>query len=93
MSNVSNRYTIENGTLTIHSVEPSDNGMYQCVAKNAFGFAYQTVSLQVQVKPPDITSDLIAKDFTVGNTGQISCISEAIHEQNMIGFSKEKSWK
>ena len=29
------------------------------------------------MKPPDITSDLIAKDFTVGNTGQISCISEA----------------
>ncbi|XP_046841633.1 contactin-6-like isoform X2 [Xenia sp. Carnegie-2017] len=88
MSNVSNRYTIENGTLTIHSVEPSDNGMYQCVAKNAFGFAYQTVSLQVQVKPPDITSDLKAKDFTVGDTGQISCISEAIPRAKHDWFFK-----
>ena len=43
-------HTIKGGLLTFHRVTLEDNGMYQCVAKNKFGFAYQTVSMEVQGK-------------------------------------------
>ncbi|CAB3990725.1 contactin-4-like isoform X1 [Paramuricea clavata] len=78
MNNVSGRHTIEGGILTIYSVSPEDDGMYQCVAKNKFGFAYQTVSLQVKVKPPEITRALFQENFVAGNTGLISCVSDAL---------------
>ena len=44
----SGRHIIEGGILTFHRVTPEDDGMYQCTAKNKFGFAYQTVSLKVK---------------------------------------------
>ncbi|XP_028407908.1 contactin-3-like [Dendronephthya gigantea] len=78
MQNESARYTIEGGILTFHRVSLEDNGMYQCVAKNKFGFQYQTVSMDVQVKPPKITAALSHQNFVVENTGMISCVSDAL---------------
>ncbi|CAB4028805.1 contactin-3-like isoform X1 [Paramuricea clavata] len=78
MNNVSGRHTIEGGILRIHSVSPEDDGMYQCVAKNKFGFAYQTVSLEVKVKPPEITRALFQENFVARNTGLILCVSDSL---------------
>uniref|UniRef100_A0A8C2FQ70 Contactin 3a, tandem duplicate 2 n=1 Tax=Cyprinus carpio TaxID=7962 RepID=A0A8C2FQ70_CYPCA len=46
---------IENGALTISSVNLSDAGMYQCVAENKHGIIYFSAELVVLASPPDFS--------------------------------------
>uniref|UniRef100_A0AAR2JXK6 Contactin 3a, tandem duplicate 2 n=1 Tax=Pygocentrus nattereri TaxID=42514 RepID=A0AAR2JXK6_PYGNA len=49
------RIQIENGALTIASVNLSDAGMYQCVAENKHGIIYFSAELVVLASPPDFS--------------------------------------
>ncbi|XP_051515372.1 contactin-3-like [Myxocyprinus asiaticus] len=49
------RIQIENGALTISSVNLSDAGMYQCVAENKHGIIYYGAELVVLASPPDFS--------------------------------------
>uniref|UniRef100_A0A672M7K0 Contactin-3-like n=1 Tax=Sinocyclocheilus grahami TaxID=75366 RepID=A0A672M7K0_SINGR len=49
------RIQIENGALTISSVNLSDAGMYQCVAENKHGIIYFGAELVVLASPPDFS--------------------------------------
>uniref|UniRef100_A0A8C2J839 Contactin 3a, tandem duplicate 2 n=1 Tax=Cyprinus carpio TaxID=7962 RepID=A0A8C2J839_CYPCA len=49
------RIQIENGALTIGSVNLSDAGMYQCVAENKHGIIYFSAELVVLASPPDFS--------------------------------------
>uniref|UniRef100_A0A8C1MP96 Contactin 3a, tandem duplicate 2 n=1 Tax=Cyprinus carpio TaxID=7962 RepID=A0A8C1MP96_CYPCA len=49
------RIQIENGALTISSVNLSDAGMYQCVAENKHGIIYFSAELVVLASPPDFS--------------------------------------
>ncbi|MBN3314489.1 CNTN3 protein, partial [Atractosteus spatula] len=46
---VEDRIQIENGALTIASLNMSDSGMYQCVAENKHGIIYSSAELMVSV--------------------------------------------
>ncbi|XP_076839736.1 contactin-3 isoform X1 [Brachyhypopomus gauderio] len=49
------RMQIENGALTIASVNLSDAGVYQCVAENKHGIIYFSAELVVLASPPDFS--------------------------------------
>lgn len=36
-----------NGELAIHKVQPTDSGMYQCVAENKYGAVYSSAELKI----------------------------------------------
>lgn len=38
---------ILNGELTIHKVQQTDSGMYQCVAENKYGAIYSSAELKI----------------------------------------------
>lgn len=38
---------IVNGELTIHKVQQTDSGMYQCVAENKYGAIYSNAELKI----------------------------------------------
>lgn len=38
---------ILNGELTIHQVQQTDSGMYQCVAENKYGTIYSNAELKI----------------------------------------------
>uniref|UniRef100_A0AAX7UUH4 Contactin 3b n=1 Tax=Astatotilapia calliptera TaxID=8154 RepID=A0AAX7UUH4_ASTCA len=46
------RGQIENGALSISSLNRSDSGMYQCVAENKHGIIYSSAQLMVLASPP-----------------------------------------
>ncbi|XP_005941669.1 contactin-3 [Haplochromis burtoni] len=46
------RGQIENGALSISSLNRSDSGMYQCVAENKYGIIYSSAQLMVLASPP-----------------------------------------
>uniref|UniRef100_A0A669B9U5 Contactin 3b n=2 Tax=Oreochromis niloticus TaxID=8128 RepID=A0A669B9U5_ORENI len=46
------RVQIENGALSISSLNRSDSGMYQCVAENKHGIIYSSAQLMVLASPP-----------------------------------------
>lgn len=38
---------ILNGELTIHKVQQTDSGMYQCIAENKYGAIYSNAELKI----------------------------------------------
>ncbi|XP_063071350.1 contactin-3 [Engraulis encrasicolus] len=50
------RVHIENGVLSIVSLNLSDAGMYQCVAENKHGVIYASAELMVLASPPSFTN-------------------------------------
>ncbi|XP_064161414.1 contactin-3 isoform X1 [Anguilla rostrata] len=52
VSNLQGRVQIENGALSISSLNLSDAGMYQCVAENKHGIIYSTAELMVLASSP-----------------------------------------
>lgn len=38
---------IINGEVTIHKVQQTDSGMYQCVAENKYGAVYSNAELKI----------------------------------------------
>ncbi|XP_063286580.1 contactin-5 [Pelobates fuscus] len=47
-----NRIEMVNGMLTIHNVNQSDAGMYQCLAENIYGIIYGSAELKVLASAP-----------------------------------------
>ncbi|XP_063807568.1 contactin-5 isoform X2 [Pseudophryne corroboree] len=47
-----NRVEMVNGMLTIHNVNQSDAGMYQCLAENIYGIIYGSAELKVLASAP-----------------------------------------
>ncbi|XP_073518256.1 contactin-5 [Phyllobates terribilis] len=47
-----NRVEMVNGILTIHNVNQSDAGMYQCLAENIYGIIYGSAELKVLASAP-----------------------------------------
>ncbi|XP_075707631.1 contactin-5 isoform X1 [Rhinoderma darwinii] len=47
-----NRVEMVNGMLTIHNVNQSDAGMYQCLAENIYGILYGSAELKVLASAP-----------------------------------------
>ncbi len=41
------RIEIVNGEVTIHRVQQTDSGMYQCVAENKYGAIYSNAELKI----------------------------------------------
>ncbi|MBN3308806.1 CNTN3 protein, partial [Amia calva] len=54
---VEDRIQIENGALSIASVNLSDSGMYQCVAENKHGIIYSSAELMVLASAPDFSKN------------------------------------
>uniref|UniRef100_W5MUQ1 Contactin 3b n=1 Tax=Lepisosteus oculatus TaxID=7918 RepID=W5MUQ1_LEPOC len=54
---VEDRIQIENGALTIASLNMSDSGMYQCVAENKHGIIYSSAELMVSASAPDFSKN------------------------------------
>ncbi|KAL4655902.1 contactin-3-like [Arapaima gigas] len=51
------RVQIENGVLSIASLNLSDAGMYQCVAENKHGIIYSSAELLVLASPPSFSKE------------------------------------
>ncbi|XP_018589568.2 contactin-3 [Scleropages formosus] len=51
------RVHIENGVLSIASLNLSDAGMYQCVAENKHGIIYSSAELMVLASPPSFSKE------------------------------------
>ncbi|XP_065135857.2 contactin-3 [Paramisgurnus dabryanus] len=51
------RMQIENGALSISSLNLSDGGMYQCVAENKHGIIYSSAELLVLASPPSFSQN------------------------------------
>ncbi|KAG9353311.1 hypothetical protein JZ751_017888, partial [Albula glossodonta] len=51
------RVQIENGALSISSLNLSDAGMYQCVAENKHGVIYSSAELMVLASPPSFSKN------------------------------------
>ncbi|XP_030585819.1 LOW QUALITY PROTEIN: contactin-3 [Archocentrus centrarchus] len=49
------RVQIENGAVSISSLNLSDSGMYQCVAENKHGIIYSSAQLMVLASPPSFS--------------------------------------
>ncbi|XP_053312490.1 contactin-5 [Spea bombifrons] len=47
-----NRIEMVNGMLTIHNINQSDAGMYQCLAENIYGIIYGSAELKVLASAP-----------------------------------------
>ncbi|KAG8452995.1 hypothetical protein GDO86_004705 [Hymenochirus boettgeri] len=58
-----NRIEMVNGMLTIHNVNQSDAGMYQCLAENIYGIIYGSAELKVLASAP--TFELNQKQKTI----------------------------
>ncbi|XP_076093735.1 hemicentin-1-like isoform X1 [Mytilus galloprovincialis] len=65
---------LDNGSLIIRDVKPSDDGKYVCRVGNEGGFTKQSVFLNVQV-PPEVTVDPTEQDFQVGRKVSFMCVA------------------
>ncbi|KAF4078298.1 hypothetical protein AMELA_G00197800 [Ameiurus melas] len=76
--NTEDRIHIENGALTVVSVNLSDAGMYQCVAENKHGIIYFSAELVVLASPPDFRSQVRALlKAKTGSTVTMECRPQA----------------
>ncbi|XP_066527171.1 contactin-3 [Hoplias malabaricus] len=73
------RIQIENGALTIASVNLSDAGMYQCVAENKHGIIYFSAELVVLASPPDFSRSPLRAllKAKAGSTVSMACKPQA----------------
>ncbi|XP_056607401.1 contactin-3 [Triplophysa dalaica] len=55
------RSQIENGALSIVSLNLSDGGMYQCVAENKHGIIYSSAELLVLASPPSFSQNPLSR--------------------------------
>ncbi|XP_032885016.1 hemicentin-2-like [Amblyraja radiata] len=67
----------ENGTLTIHDVQPADAGLYQCEAINALGKQINITKLQVQGSPRDTTLSITPSAVKEGDRVTFSCTTQS----------------
>ncbi|XP_055044210.2 contactin-3 [Misgurnus anguillicaudatus] len=76
---VEDRMHIENGALTISSVNLSDAGIYQCVAENKHGVIYFGAELVVLASPPDFSRNPLRAllKAKAGSTVSMECRPQA----------------
>ncbi|TRY69792.1 hypothetical protein DNTS_000582 [Danionella cerebrum] len=55
------RVQIENGALSISSLNLADGGMYQCVAENKHGIIYSSAELMVLASAPSFSQDYLTR--------------------------------
>ncbi|GAA6093059.1 contactin-3 [Tachysurus ichikawai] len=77
--NTQDRIHIENGALTVISVNLSDAGMYQCVAENKHGVIYFSAELVVLASPPDFSRSQVRAllKAKTGSTVTMECRPQA----------------
>ncbi|KAG8516837.1 LOW QUALITY PROTEIN: Contactin-6, partial [Galemys pyrenaicus] len=77
--NPEERIRVENGTLTIASLNTSDSGVYQCAAENSHQVIYANAELRVLASAPDFSKRPVKKVSVahVGGDVAIECKPEA----------------
>ncbi|OCT93246.1 contactin-5 isoform X1 [Xenopus laevis] len=88
-----NRIEMVNGMLTIHNVNQSDAGMYQCLAENIYGIIYGSAELKVLASAP--TFELSQKQKTVvitkGKEVVLECKPSASPKPSISWMKGEKA--
>ncbi|XP_041851725.1 contactin-5 isoform X3 [Melanotaenia boesemani] len=67
------RVEIVNGELTIHKVQQTDSGMYQCVAENKYGAIYSNAELKILASAPVFVPNPIRVIATLGKDASLEC--------------------
>ncbi|XP_067855016.1 contactin-4-like isoform X1 [Heptranchias perlo] len=68
---IEERIQVEKGALTIHAVNLSDSGMYQCLAENKHGVIYVSAELRVMASAPDFSMSPLKKLIPVSVGGEV----------------------
>lgn len=71
------RIEIVNGELTIHRVQQTDSGMYQCIAENKYGAVYSSAELKILASPPVFVPNPIQIIATLGKDVLLECKPKA----------------
>ncbi|KAG1962728.1 contactin-3 [Pimephales promelas] len=66
------RVQIENGALSISSLNLSDGGMYQCVAENKHGIIYSSAELMVLASAPSFTQNPLSRVLKARSGSDVS---------------------
>ncbi|CAL8339952.1 unnamed protein product [Lota lota] len=66
------RVQLENGALTISALNPSDAGLYQCVAENKHGVIYSSAELMVLASPPSFSRSALQAVLKALSGSQVS---------------------
>ncbi|CAB1447362.1 unnamed protein product [Pleuronectes platessa] len=64
---------IMNGDLTIHNVQRTDSGMYQCVAENKYGAIYSSAELTILASAPVFVPNPVRVIATLGKDVSLEC--------------------
>uniref|UniRef100_A0A4W6CH10 Contactin-5 n=1 Tax=Lates calcarifer TaxID=8187 RepID=A0A4W6CH10_LATCA len=67
------RLEIVNGDLTIHKVQQTDSGMYQCVAENKYGAIYSSAELKILASAPVFVPNPVRVIATLGKDVSLEC--------------------
>ncbi|XP_056316364.1 LOW QUALITY PROTEIN: contactin-3 [Danio aesculapii] len=66
------RVQIENGALSISSLNLSDGGMYQCVAENKHGIIYSSAELMVLASAPSFSQNPLSRTLKARSGSDVS---------------------
>eukprot|EP00066_Takifugu_rubripes_P004963 XP_003968701.1 PREDICTED: contactin-5 [Takifugu rubripes] len=64
---------ILNGELTIHKVQQTDSGMYQCVGENKYGAIYSNAELKILASAPVFVDNPVWVIATLGKDVSLDC--------------------
>uniref|UniRef100_A0A3B3B5U3 Contactin-5 n=1 Tax=Oryzias melastigma TaxID=30732 RepID=A0A3B3B5U3_ORYME len=67
------RVEIMNGELSIHKVQQTDSGMYQCVAENKYGAVYSNAELKILASAPVFFQNPVRVIATLGKDAYLEC--------------------
>uniref|UniRef100_A0A3P9MEP4 Contactin-5 n=1 Tax=Oryzias latipes TaxID=8090 RepID=A0A3P9MEP4_ORYLA len=67
------RVEIMNGELSIHKVQQTDSGMYQCVAENKYGAIYSNAELKILASAPVFFHNPVRVIATLGKDAFLEC--------------------
>uniref|UniRef100_A0AAQ5X9V5 Contactin-5 n=1 Tax=Amphiprion ocellaris TaxID=80972 RepID=A0AAQ5X9V5_AMPOC len=67
------RLEIVNGELTVHKVQQTDSGMYQCVAENKYGAIYSNAELKILASAPVFVPNPVRVIATLGKDVSLEC--------------------
>uniref|UniRef100_A0A8C4DFH1 Contactin-5 n=1 Tax=Dicentrarchus labrax TaxID=13489 RepID=A0A8C4DFH1_DICLA len=67
------RVEIVNGEVTIHKVQQTDSGMYQCVAENKYGAIYSNAELKILASAPVFVHNPLRIIATLGKDVLLEC--------------------
>ncbi|XP_076850382.1 contactin-5 isoform X2 [Brachyhypopomus gauderio] len=67
------RVGVLNGELLIRKVQPTDSGMYQCIAENKYGSVYSSAELRILASAPVFSASPVTIIATVGKEVSLEC--------------------